>query len=322
MNLTGHCDVDETFRLRRSNRTVGLLGTPISLAVGSLLVYLILSNSGNPNRFVAAVFLGLFPLVMAGLSLWCLVASYRETLTIRAGRIFHRGVVRATGLDLGDVTAARWRWPGAGLVLRTDAARLTLRFHNYEPGDADRLIHHLRSALRPEVQIDWNLFAYKVVYHERRTKPGPGEILLRRERWDRYFVPWLAGSALAGLAGWWITGQTSNLALPVPTLVILLLARFSTPAEGEIVSVSGSTDPDSSRLVWFLSLWGAAALAGLWALRAQAEVVLGAWGVLMFAVLVIELGLHDRRQKRREREAADLAAKARGEGRADPWGID
>jgi len=37
---------------------------------------------------------------------------------------------------------------------------------------------------------------------------------------------------------------------------------------------------------------------------------------------LFEAGLHDRRQSHRDREAADLAAKARGEAGADPWQTD
>jgi hypothetical protein len=34
---------------------------------------------------------------------------------------------------------------------------------------------------------------------------------------------------------------------------------------------------------------------------------------------MVELGLQERRRFRRDREAADLAAKARGEAVVDPW---
>ena len=97
--------------------------------------------------------------------------------------------------------------------------------------------------------------------------------------------------------------------------------RATTPAEGMIATkLSSIINKDTDRFLPFLLLWFFAGLAGVIAhgiLRPgqkDLDAFMIAGGGIWFAVLLFEAWRTDRRQKRRDREAADLAAK-RGAGR-------
>ena len=86
--------------------------------------------------------------------------------------------------------------------------------------------------------------------------------------------------------------------------------------------------PDTSGFLGFLLLWFLVAIAGIAAhsvfrprlAHPDAFAIVGA--AIWFGALMFEAALQDRRRAHREREAADLAAKARGEATANAWPID
>jgi hypothetical protein len=296
-----------------------------------LNVDLTLTGPDVKHRVGATVVMGGVPLMMAGISLWLLTAYWREELTIHGERVTFRGIVRRRDVDLREVTRALWRTGhgGGSVVHRTETARLSIHLANYEDEGRDQLVRHLRSVLDPQIQTGWSLFAYKIAFRQPRsirTKPGPDEILLGRGRWDRYFMPALVVASLAGVVSWRITDELRYLAAPLPFLALWALMRATTPAAGMVVQKL--VDPDTVRILWFLHLWLAVAIAGLMAHKVfrprpadpDAFMIVGA--LVWFGVLLFEGGRVDRRRTLRDREAADLAAKARGEAPADPWQAD
>ncbi len=326
--------MDETFRLKRSYRNQGLGFLALFLAVDVAALYLVRQSDPTiPHPVALACLILGVPSFMAGLAVWMLAAYWRSSWTFRNGLVTERGVFKEKTLDLREVTSARWQWgPDWGrVVLRTESDRLTITFGNFQPEECERIVRHLRSALPPEVQVDWNLYVYKVKPFEPptppKTKPGPDEVLVRRDRYDRNFVPFLALASVLGAVFWRITGEwRPALGFPVVTLVGLVLLRFSIPAEGMVAKkFSTSVDPDLTHFFWFGLLWGLVAMAGMAVneyfrprmdhLDAILIVGIIAW----LGVLIYEAYLLDRRQARRDHEAADLAAKARGESSADPW---
>lgn len=150
-----------------------------------------------------------------------------------------------------------------GLVLRSGSERITIHFVHYEDEECERIIAHVRSILRPEVQTDWNLFVYKAaIIKERaaRTKPEPGEILIQRRRCDRVLLPSLVVMSLVGVVTWRYTGRPYVLFAPLIPLAAWALVRTVTPAKGMIISRPTSGD---YRFVWFMLLWLLIALTGL-----------------------------------------------------------
>jgi hypothetical protein len=320
--------VDATFRLRRTYRNQGL-GFLLGFSAWTVLhVSLALTDRDVLNRLAFASMAGI-PLFMAGLSLWMLAACWREELAIRGDRVTFRGIFRRKAIGLNEVTRAEWRVLRDRVVLRNGSTRLAINLTNYEPEERERIILHLRSSLRPEVQDGWNLVAYKEEQHaarRARTKPGPDEVLIRRDRWDRYLGPLTAVAGLAGIAAWRFTGELRQLGFILLPLFLWVSLRATTPARGMIATkLSASIRPEAGRFIGFLLLWGLVGLAGL-AINeyfrprmAQPDAVLIVGTVVWLVVLFFEAFRVDRRQAASDREAADLAAKHRGESTADPW---
>jgi hypothetical protein len=324
--------MDATFRLPRWYRYAGLAGVLFCVVGGALCAYEALTEPrvGAPPLVAAAV-LGGIPLALAGFPIWVLLACWREALTIRGERVIFRGIVGCREIGLPEVTEARWRAhpPAGSLVLRTESARLPIHFDNYKAEERERIVRYLRSVLRPEVQTGWNLFAYMVKFGEPpRTKPGPDEVLIRRERWDRYFAPSLVVTSLVGVVAWRSTGEWWRF-LASPLLVLLAewaWLRAGTPAEGMVQpKLSAPVTADLVRFLLFTLLWVIVGIAGLMANLVFQRLLrhpVAVWTVTMvvwFGVFLYECHLQDRRQSQRNREAADLAATRRGEAGADPW---
>ena len=63
--------------------------------------------------------------------------------------------------------------------MKTASTRFAINLDNYEPEERGRIVSRLRSALAPEVQTGWNLFAHRmqlVEARKARTKPGIRDI--------------------------------------------------------------------------------------------------------------------------------------------------
>jgi hypothetical protein len=262
---------------------------------------------------------------MAGLSLWLLLACRRHVLTIRRDGVISQGVVRRREINPSDVVAAQWKTRAARLDLQGASSKLTIHFATYNRGDRDRLVRHLRAVLPREIQTGWNLFAYLITTGEpgpRRIKSGRDEILLFRDCWDPWLLAGTLGAALLGLIACGVAGEDRFfivLLVPVAGWGVL---HASTPRDGLVIR---RLSLDSGPFLVFLLVWCLLGISGLLLielLRAQLTapdtaifVFLVIWGL----VLCIEVVLQDRRGSRRDREEAELAAKARGEAPTDPW---
>ena len=307
-------------------------------------------NDPNVSKRVMFHLFGLFGAFMTLNMFWELLFYSRETLTVQGDRLVYRGVVRVVEIDLQDVTEARWLSGGAGVlilrtrpmlrlkrrllgigrsVLRPSVSKINLVFEKYEVPERESLVRYFHAALPPDVQKGWNMFAYKVTTGEPKPeprKPGPGVVLFLRNRWDRWFLPLTLGVFLIGVLD---SGMQREVRFLLPTLAPLfswIVMRATTPAEGKIVPrLSRNFDPEVIPFLVFASLWliagGVAILlinhwqpnqAGLNAPTIVASVI---W----VTVFMVEVELADRRRRRRTRERADLAAKARGEACPDPW---
>ncbi len=328
--------MDETFRVRRSVRKQGWICLAAFLGWAALGAAVAWHEPGVKGRAALAAAVVAFPLAMAGLSGWLILYYRRAALTIRGDRVVAHGVGKMQEVDLARVAGARWRLGlnEGNLVLTDGRAKVSIEFGSYEDAERDRMVRHFRSSLAPGVQEGWNLFAYRITDgrpRPARTVPGPGEILIRRDRWDRLLLPMVAAATLAGVAAWRMTGLPGLLALPALPVALWLLLRYSTPAEGMVArKLSTPEDPETARFFGFLLLWGVAGVGGLatleawWGRLSHPTATLALLGVAWFGGLLYEGGKVDRRQARRARELADLAAKARGEAKAggDPWAAE
>jgi hypothetical protein len=318
-----------TFRPKRLYLYLGLggvIGYPAWAVIG---IWIDLTEPCVPHRGISLAIMCGIPAAMGVLSAYLLAAYCRERLTIQGNQITIQGVFRRVEIGLRDVTEARWRLgpEGGSVVLKTATTRVPIDFGTYERDEKVQIIDHLRSVIAPGVQTNWNLFDYKItapLREPKRTKPGPGEVLLRRNRWDRYLVPGVVSAAVVVVVVWWIMGELRFLAAPVFPVLFWLMMRTLTPAEGMIAQkLSFSMSTELSRLILFLLLWGLVAFGGVMTVEAlrprlgHPDTVLGIGMVVWFSVLFFEAFRSDRRSSRRDREAAGLAAKECGEDRPD-----
>lgn len=316
--------MDEIFRLRRYYRNLGGGGLVVYSAWAAIAFFVALTDLEIRHRLGAAAVMGGVPLVMGGMSFWLLLAYRRAALTIRGEHVVDRGVVWSSEIDLAEVTEARWRLRpvGGSILLRSPSARVSIGFAGYTNEERDRMIRHLRSVLRPDVQTGWNLFIYKHPFLKppsSRLEPGPDEILMSRSRWDRYLWPALAVAGVTGTMAWRCTGELRFLLGPLPVLLGLwAFLRFSTPAEGMVArKFSTSRDRDLVHFLGFYLLWLLVGVAGWYASIAlgpewtPSNVVLVVGAALWLGVFLFQGVLLDRRKSRRDHEAAEQAAAAR-----------
>jgi hypothetical protein len=322
--------MDASFRPK--NTPLGLLirrlALPLLLALSAGAVLVSLTHPRSHNPIFAAIFFGGFPLGLAGV-VYCELRFFeRQKLAIRGHHIRLCGVFQRREIDLNEVTEARWL-PFTGLSLRSPSVKLVIVLHYYERPEQEEIIHHLHSAIDVAAQTDWNLFAYKRALHvprPKRTKPGPGEVLVTRARYDRLLLPAVLVSGLVGIVAWRMAGRGEMAIVPLVFPVGLwLLLRYSTPAEGDVqpsLSSMRRTNPHSRFMFNGIALLfvGMMLIGLLWRFLRYPEVLLVSFMLLWTSFLVWECEKESRRKARQDRELADLAAKDRGEPRADTWG--
>ena len=321
--------MDVTFRLRRSHRDQGIWCLSLFLAWAGLGLFVTLRTPDAPDPLALAALMAGVPLLMAGGAIVMLAAYWREELKIRNERLTFRGIVRRKDIDLRDVTDARWQTSGSSLALRADSVRHTIHFANYNDDESVWIVHHMRSVLRPEIQSGWNLFAVKSAFLKPKTarlKPGPDEIVIHRDRWNWFFAPSFVLMVPVAIVSWRATGNLVCLLALLFPIGMWAWIRALTPTEGTVYKkVVSSEHPEVNRFLLFLLLWGIVAVAGVFAhehyrpgkTQLDAFQIVGA--AVWAGVLLVEAGLAVSRQRRRDCEAADRAAKGRGEAIADPW---
>jgi len=320
------------FRVRKHYRNVGIVGLLFFSAVGIASVWAIW-GLGPPDRRAFAVWFASFPALFwgcfSGLSLWILLAYWRENLELADGQVVTQGVIRRRQLLLNSVTDARWKHMKSGAIrLRTMTERLTIYFDNFEPTERLWLIYVLRSLLPATAQRNWELFCLRIAIPLRdrdapgNRLPGPDEVTLSRSRWNCYFIPAILLSAVIGSVAYWKYGQPRVLVAPLMPTLLWLLLRYGTPRQGLVVKRMG-TAPGESRFLFFLVWWFCLAVVGMLLYQffkppipyAAAIAVTG--GIIWFGGLLLRATQFDRQRQQGELEGARIATQQwdEGEGR-------
>ena len=217
-------------------------------------------------------------------------------------------------------------------MLLDGSARIAIDFENYETEERVIIVRHVRSMLLPEVQRAGTCSRTRCA-----ARAAIGSVEARS--WRDLFPTAAMGPIPPAIAGGGGSrgncrvgrnlGQPGFLAVPLFPLAAWALMRTTTPAEGMIATkLSSMIKSDTDRFLPFLLLWFFAGTGGVivhGVLRPgqkdlDAFMIMG--GGLWWAVLLFEAWRTDRRQKRRDREAADLAAKGGGETVDDSWRVE
>lgn len=328
-DATASSESEEVFRLRKRYRNIGVVCLLFFVLVGTASAYGFWSEV-PPNRRIYAIYFVVLLLSFwgfwAGLSLWVLLAYWRESLKIRNGQMIQQGVIGKKRIGLADITNVRWSIGKSGrITLRTLTEKLRIYLDNFESTERLWLIRFLRNSLPEAVQQDWELFCYKIAIPLREhgvqgnRPPGPDEVLFTRSRLDWYFIPAILLSAVIGSVYYWKLQQPRMLVAPLMPALPWVILRFGTPRQG-LVSKRISAEPGQTRFLLFLLWWLGIAIAGflllrLWNPPMPHALVLGIIGsILWFGGLLFRVHPVARERRQRDREAAKVAIQQWNEG--------
>jgi hypothetical protein len=124
----------------------------------------------------SAIFFGSFWSAWSLLSLWIILAWFRERLIIEKRTITQRGVVFTRVIQIHEIAAVRWmKKPFAGKVLLDSNSGRSLRIdlRNFTPAERDELINLLHRAAPLERQQGWHEF----IKPHPVTKPLPSRAI-------------------------------------------------------------------------------------------------------------------------------------------------
>jgi hypothetical protein len=187
--------MNETFRPKRSLFYLGLIGFVFFSLADVLSIAVAVSEARPDRRVLAAMFFGACWTPFVLLSLYLLIASLRERLSILGSTVESEGVLTRKRIALDEVTDARWRRYGkAGrLVLRSAWTKVAIDFDTYETPDRRRLILFLREMLPTTIQQGWD--TYWTQYWSTFDEPEPAmtdafaqETRALRRRLDVWFA--------------------------------------------------------------------------------------------------------------------------------------
>ncbi len=328
-DATADSGAETVFRLRKGYRNLGIVCLLFFVFTGVASAWGIWSEV-PPNRRVHALYLLIFSLsvwgFMAGLSLWVLVAYYRESLTIRDGHVIQQGVIGKKEIDLADITDVHWIVIKRGkITLRTVMEKLKIYLDNFEPTERLWLIRRVRTGLPETIQRDWDLFCYKIAIPLRdrgvlaNRPPGPDEVTLTRRRWDWYFFPFTVLCAAIGIVYCRQLPQPRILAVPLIAALLWIVLRFNTPRQGFVLKRIGA-EPGQTRFLLFCLWWFGIAIAGFVLLELcklpmpQALTLQIIGSIAWFGGFLFRAHRFDRQRQQRDREAAKVAVQQWNEG--------
>jgi hypothetical protein len=238
----------ETFRLSKSILRQGLVCTPLFLAatIGSACVFFIQNPAkhgfNGPHSVAITGTMGVLVFgTMTLLGAYTLLAYHREWVTIGSTFVAMRSVFKDRRFDAARIDKLVWK-PSpqqSRIVFEVLGQRTRIDLGNYGNDDRLRMITLLHALVAEEKQVGWPLFCYKCALPLRDSflpaadRPlGPNEILVTRERYDRFFLKLLPLSIEATAVAWWMVRHPVALLIPVVLLMSWFVLRLEAGPEG------------------------------------------------------------------------------------------
>jgi len=283
------------------------------------LSYFVVMHAPNSKDFGAAIFAMIIAAFFVGISIHLLLFYQRAKLVISDEEIESTGVVQVKRMSLADVTGAVWRLhpSGGSLVLRTRAAKITVYFDNYQPRHRAEIVDFFSTALPQSVQEGWTLFSYRIAGHygQEDREPGDGEVRLTRSKMNIYIAVGVLAACFVGVYCWWVTADIRFLFAPLVMGSSLFVVQLRIPRKGMIFNRL-SHRPDEFRFLCFILVSLAVGIGDIM-VCAIFELRLALPVPTMFVILAIWVSITliwahriDKRQRRRDIEAAEKAAQA------------
>ena len=206
------------------------------------------------------------------LSCWMLLKYRKVSLTIQPGTITVQRIFSRKVLDIAEVQKVCWRLFPMGLRVHTNHFEtVSLTVSHFSREDQIWLIHYFRQVFPEAIQENWPLYCLHAANRLRPEKhtvvplPGPDEILITRQRYDRILIPLILVSTVAGIIAVFTHHNFALFILPVLCLMFWFMFKTVTPREGHI----------QKRLIADQENRGV-------------FVLLGCWGVLLLSFLFIQ----------------------------------
>ncbi|MEQ9070275.1 MAG: hypothetical protein RLO18_26310, partial [Gimesia chilikensis] len=175
-------------------------------------------------------------------------------------------------LDLVEVQKVCWRLFPMGLRVHTNHFEtVSLTVSHFSREDQVWLIRYFRQVFPEAIQENWPLYCLHAANRLRPEKhtvvppPGPDEIMITRQRYDRILIPLILVSTVAGIVAVFTHHNFALFILPVLCLMFWFMFKTVTPREGQI----------QKRLIADKENRGV-------------FVLMGCWGVLLVSFLFIQ----------------------------------
>jgi len=151
------------YRPRRYYLIAGVLGATFFSTNGIVSFVAAYWNIDGsfPRPLLAAIIFGIFWSAMLLLSVWVLLAYFREHLIVDRTAITQHGILRSTSVRIADATEIKWRRIplGGSIVIRTANRKIKIYFDNFAANQRDELIAFLHGTFASEIQQGWSVFA-------------------------------------------------------------------------------------------------------------------------------------------------------------------
>jgi hypothetical protein len=132
----------------------------ISFGIASTAVaYFNIDGSFRRPKLAALIFC-IFWGACTLLSVFLIVAYFREKLVLTPLAIAYRGVLRKKLIESDSVACIKWRtWPAGGsLVVQGRFRRITVHLSNFKEDQQVEIIQYFRRCFRTEIQENWLRF--------------------------------------------------------------------------------------------------------------------------------------------------------------------
>lgn len=236
--IEGACRV---FRPPRDYRDGGLLSLIFfTLLFLTFTVLMRLAALPEFRNWITLFFIMLWS-VPAILSCWMLLKYRKVSLTIESGTITVQSIFSSKVIDLAEVQKVCWRLFPTGLRVHTNHFEtVSLTVSHFSREDQVWLIRYFRQVFPEAIQENWPLYCLHAANRLRPEKhtvvppPGPDEIMITRQRYDRILIPLILVSTVAGIVAVFTHHDFALFILPVLCLMFWLMFKIVTPREGQI----------------------------------------------------------------------------------------
>ncbi|MEQ8856707.1 hypothetical protein [Gimesia sp.] len=261
-----------TFHPPKDYRDGGLFSLIFFTLIGIAWCSLMIMATPPDRHIFVILFTVTLWSVPAILSCWMLLKYRKVSLTIESGTITVQSIFSRKVIDLVEVQKVCWRLFPIGLRVHTNHFEtVSLTVSHFSREDQVWLIRYFRQVFPEAIQENWPLYCLHAANRLRPEKhtvvppPGPDEIMITRQRYDRILIPLILVSTVAGIVVVFTHHDFALFILPVLCLMFWFMFKIVTPREGRI----------QKRLIADKENRGV-------------FVLMGCWGVLLLSFLFIQ----------------------------------